>query len=91
MDMIVILLVRALDLYLGIIMATIIVSWLVAFDVLNTRNRWVYKFCELLNLVTNPVIRPLRKMIPPLGGLDFTPMVVIFGIYIIRGLLVSLL
>lgn len=91
MDIILFLLIRALDLYLGIIMASIIVSWLVAFDVLNTRNRWVYKFCALLNRLTDPVILPLRRWLPPLGGLDFSPMAVIFGIYIIRGFLVSLL
>ncbi len=91
METVIFLLVRALDLYLGVILATIIVSWLVAFDVLNTRNRWVYKFCELLNKITNPVIIPVRRMLPPLGGLDFSPMAVIFGIYILRGILVSLL
>ena len=63
-----------------VIIATVTVSWLVAFDVLNTRNKWVWKACDLLNCITNPVVLPLRKIIPPLGGIDITPMVIIFGL-----------
>ena len=78
---IIILLIYALNLYFWLIILTVVVSWLVVFDVLNTRNKWVYKGCNLLNRATNPLILRLRKFIPPLGGMDLTPMVVIFGIY----------
>jgi YggT family protein len=90
MTLIIDFLLRALTIYLWLIIFTVVVSWLVAFDVLNIRNKWVRKFCELLNMATNPLVMRLRKVIPPLGGVDITPMVIIFGIYILQGLLISL-
>lgn len=80
-----------LNIYLWLIIFTVIVSWLVAFDVLNTRNRWVYKMCEILNRLTNPVVQRVRRYVPPLGGIDITPMVIIFGIYLLQNLLLMLL
>lgn len=77
----------ALQAYFWLIIATVVVSWLVVFDVLNTRNKWVFKFCNLLNKVTNPLVLRLRKIIPPLGGIDLTPMVIIFGIYFLMDVL----
>jgi len=73
-----------LDIYFWILILTVVVSWLVAFNVINTRNKAVYKFCQLLNMATEPLVRRLRKFIPPMGGFDFTPMVIIFGIYLLQ-------
>jgi YggT family protein len=84
------LLVFALNLYLWIIILSVMVSWLVVFDVLNTRNRWVYKTCQLLNRATSPAILQVRKILPPLGGIDLSPMVVIFAIYLLQNFLVRL-
>jgi YggT family protein len=90
MDLIIDLLLLALKVYFWIIILTVVVSWLVVFDALNTRNKLVAKFCNLLNAVTNPLILRLRKIIPPLGGVDLTPMVVIFGIYLLQSILINL-
>jgi YggT family protein len=90
MSFIIDLLLLALQIYFWIIIATVVVSWLVVFDVLNTRNRWVLKLCNFLNQITNPLIIRLRKVIPPLGGVDLTPMIVIFGIYILQNILIHL-
>jgi YggT family protein len=90
MDLLIDLLLLALKVYFWIIIMTVVVSWLVVFDALNTRNKLVFKFCNLLNAVTNPLILRLRKIIPPLGGVDLTPMVVIFGIYLLQDILVNL-
>jgi YggT family protein len=76
--LIIYLLIQALDIYLYLIIASVIMSWLVMFDVLNIRNKFVYKGYMLLNRVIDPVMKPLRKFIPPLGNIDFTPMVVWF-------------
>lgn len=84
------LLLIGLQLYFWLIMFTVVVSWLVAFDVLNIRNKWVNKGCVLLNDLTNPLVRPLRRLIPPLGGIDLTPMVIIFGIYFLMDVLTRL-
>lgn len=91
MNMLIGLLILALDIYLWIIIAAVMVSWLVVFGVLNTRNKWVYKGCDLLNRATNPLILRLRKILPPLGGIDLTPVVIIFGIYFLKGMLIRLL
>lgn len=91
MDFIVYLLMLILNIYLWLIIFTVIVSWLVAFDVLNTRNRWVYKLCEILNRLTNPLVQRVRRYVPPLGGIDITPMVIILGIYLLQNLLLMLL
>lgn len=73
-----------LDIYFWILILTVVVSWLVAFNVINTRNKFVYKFCRFLNMATEPLVRRVRKFIPPMGGFDFTPMVIIFGIYLLQ-------
>jgi YggT family protein len=91
MNTIIFLLIKALDIYLWLIIASVMVSWLVVFGVLNTRNKWVYKFCALLNRVTNPGMEQLRRVIPPIGGMDLSPMVMIFGIYMVQGMLYGML
>lgn len=91
MNLLVLLTIRLLDIYLWVIIITVMLSWLVAFDVLNTRNKWVYKLCNLLNRVTNPPMVFLRRYIPPIGGIDLTPMILIFAIYILQNLLYRML
>ena len=91
MNMIIYLLIRVLDIYLWLIIAGVVISWLIVFDVLNTRNRGVYKICDFINRVTNPLYAQLRRVIPPIGGMDFTPMVAMLGIYLLQGFLYGLL
>lgn len=76
-----------LDVYLWLIIGAVIVSWLVAFQVLNAKNTYVYKFCIFLNWATNPVIMRIRKFVPPIGGIDLSPVVAIIGIYILQALI----
>lgn len=91
MGVVVGLLIFLLNVFLWLIIISVVVSWLVAFDVLNTRNRWVYKLCEWLNRLTNPVVMPVRRVIPSLGGIDISPMVIILGIYFLQSLLYQML
>ena len=60
-----------------LIIAEVIVSWLVAFDVINMRNRMANQVVRMLEAATRPILRPVRRIIPPLGGLDISPMIVI--------------
>ncbi len=90
MNLIIGLLILALDIYLWLIIASVMVSWLVIFGVLNLRNKGVAKAVDMLNRITNPLMMTLRKYIPPLGGIDITPIIIIFGIYILKGLLLEL-
>jgi YggT family protein len=75
-----------LDLYIYVVVASIVVSWLIAFDVINIRNQQAANLVRLLDRLTDPVFKPLRKYIPPIGGIDITPIVVIFGIVIVQKL-----
>jgi YggT family protein len=70
-----------LDGLLGLLVLAIIVSailsWLVAFDVINLRNRFVYNVAHFLDAVTRPILRPVQRVIPPLGGVDISPIIVL--------------
>lgn len=80
----------ALDVYFYIIIASVILSWLIAFDVVNTRNQKAQNLIRLLEKATEPVYRPLRKFIPVIGGIDLTPIAVIFGIWVLKQLVFRL-
>lgn len=66
-----------LQLLIYAIIINAILSWLVAFDVINLRNRFVYNIARALEAVTAPVMRPVQRFIPPLGGVDVSPIIVI--------------
>jgi YggT family protein len=90
MDFVIDILILALNIYFWIIILTVVISWLVIFEVLNTRNKTVLKACNLLNTITNPLVMRLRKVIKPIGGIDVTPMIIIFGIYFLQRALFAL-
>ena len=73
-----------LDFVWWLIIVSVVASWLVAFGVINTRNPTVYRILDLLNRATDPIFRPIRRLLPPMGGLDLSPMVVLLVIYLIR-------
>jgi YggT family protein len=74
----VIFLVRALlELLVWAIIISAVLSWLVAFNVINVRNGFVYQVVRTLEAVTRPVLAPFQRFIPPLGGIDLSPIVVI--------------
>lgn len=91
MSLLILLMIRLLDIFFWVVILSVVVSWLVVFGVLNVRNKWIYKFCITLDKITNPLVLRLRKIIPPVGGIDLTPMVIIIGIYIIQRILYGLL
>lgn len=84
-------LIQLLDIYLWIVILTVMASWLLAFGVLNAQNKWVYKGWRFLDSLTAPALRFLRRYVPAIGGIDITPMVLIFGIYIVQALLFGML
>ena len=81
----------ALDLYLYVVIASVVISWLIAFDVVNTRNEQAARLAALLDRATEPVYRRLRKFIPPLGGMDLSPLVVIMAIYLLQNIIMRTL
>ena len=73
------------------IIASAIVTWLIAFDVISTENPQTANLVRLLGKVTDPVYKPLRKYIPPIGGIDITPIIVIIILALIDHLLAVVL
>jgi YggT family protein len=76
-----------LQVMMWIIVAQAILSWLVAFNVINTSNHFVRSLLHALDRMTSPIYRPIRRILPDFGGLDFSPMVVLLLIYVLRILL----
>ena len=76
-----------LQVMMWIIIIQAILSWLVVFNVINTHNDFVRSFFHALDRMTAPLYRPIRRVLPDFGGLDFSPMVVILLIIVLRILL----
>jgi YggT family protein len=73
-----------IDLYIWVVIASAILSWLIAFNVVNTSNRFVYTVADMLYRVTEPALRPFRSIIPNLGGIDISPVILILFLLFIR-------
>ncbi|GGB33975.1 YggT family protein [Tistrella bauzanensis] len=67
----------AIEIYTWILIASVILSWLVAFNVVNTRNQVVFMIGSVIERMTEPVLRPIRNFLPSLGGLDLSPLVLL--------------
>ena len=74
-------------LYIVALIVGAVISWLVAFNVLNTRNRFVYLLGDFLTRITEPALRPIRRLLPNLGGIDISPLVLILLLYLARDIL----
>ncbi len=79
----------ALNLYLWCIIISAVLSWLVAFNVVNTSNKFVFMVGDFLYRITEPALRPIRQFMPNLGGIDISPVILILGIYFVQSLLVQ--
>ena len=78
------LLIEVLEIYKWIVIAAVIVSWLTAFNVINQYNNFVRTLLRILIALTEPVFRPIRKVIPPMGGLDLSPIMVFVIIWFLQ-------
>jgi YggT family protein len=76
-----------IELYIWVVIASVVLSWLIAFNVVNTRNSFVYQVVDFLNRATDPALRPIRNILPNLGGIDISPIVLILLLVFIRRLL----
>jgi YggT family protein len=80
-----------LGLYTFVIIAAVVTSWLIAFGVLNTANQFVRQIVQILYALTEPLFRQVRKIIPPIAGLDLSPIVVLIAVQFLNYLLDNLL
>ena len=76
-----------ITLYVYILIASAILSWLVAFNVVNERNSIVSQIGDFLYRVTEPALRPIRRILPNLGGIDISPIILILGLFFLRNLI----
>ena len=80
-----------INIYIWLIIINAILSWLVAFNVLNTQNRFVFVVLNATHQLTDPVLNKIRKFIPNLGSIDISPIVLILLLFFIRNLFFELL
>jgi YggT family protein len=80
-----------ISLLIWLLVANAVLSWLVAFDVINLRNRIVSQIYRFLDAVTRPILRPIQRVIPPLGNVDISPVVVLLILLVIRFFVHSLI
>jgi YggT family protein len=77
-----------LDIYIWLLIAAAILSWLIAFNVVNARNQFVHMVGDFLYRVTEPILRPIRNIMPNLGGIDLSPVIVILLIILIKDIII---
>jgi YggT family protein len=76
-----------IDIYTWVVIASAIMSWLVAFGVVNIRNQFIRVIVDMLFRLTEPVLRPIRRILPNLGGVDISPVILLLGLFFLRSLL----
>ncbi len=90
MQSILMLLVTILQLYMWVIIINAVMSWLIAFNVVNTQNRFVAMVMDLTYRLTEPLLAPIRRFLPNLGGIDISPVILILLIIFTQNLLIEL-
>ncbi|MCF8482141.1 MAG: YggT family protein [Rhodospirillum sp.] len=81
----------AINIYVWMLIASAVLSWLVTFNVINTSNRFVYMVGDFLHRITEPALRPIRRVLPDLGGIDISPIILILLLYFVQNVLAQLL
>ena len=76
-----------LHLFIWILILAVVMSWLISFNVVNTTNRVVYLVADFTHRITEPALRPIRRFLPNLGGLDLSPIVLLLVIWFLRDVL----
>ena len=77
-----------LQIYIWLLIAAAVLSWLIAFGVVNTRNQAVAMIADFLYRITEPALRPIRRILPHLGGIDISPVILILIIYFIQEVII---
>ena len=84
-------LVLAIDIYWWLIIGSAIFSWLFAFNVINSRNQFVATIGDFLYRVTEPALRPIRRVMPDLGGIDISPIILLLILFFVRQFILTTL
>ena len=81
---------RVIYLYVWVLIINAVISWLIAFNVLNTQNRFVYSVLEFTYKLTDPPLNYIRRFLPNLGSIDISPVILILLIYFVRDLITNI-
>ena len=84
------LLVTMIDLYIWVVVIGVILNWLVAFNVVNTSNRFVYMVGDFIYRITEPLLLKIRSVVPTVGNFDLSPIVLIFGLILVRDIMIQM-
>ena len=76
-----------ISLYLWCLFIFVILSWLINFGIVNTQNRFIYLVMDFLYKITEPPLRPIRRFVPNFGGIDISPIILVFGLIFVRNLI----
>ena len=82
---------QILKLYSYVVIANVLISWLIAFNVINTQNRFVYSILEMTYRLTEPMLNRIRRFLPNLGSIDISPVVLILALMFLRNLVFEML
>ena len=75
---------QILKIYFYVVIANVVISWLIAFNILNTSNRFVYSVLELTYRLTDPILNKIRRFLPNLGAFDISPIILLLLIWFIE-------
>ena len=75
---------QILKLYSYVVIANVVISWLIAFNILNTQNRFVYSILELSYRLTDPILNKIRRFLPNLGSFDISPIILLLLIWFLE-------
>ena len=75
---------NVLNLYFYVILASVIISWLIAFNIINGANPYVRQFVYAIGRLTEPLLRPIRNALPDLGGIDISPIILLIGLQFVQ-------
>ena len=76
------------QLYEYVVIAAVVLSWLIAFNVINSQNPFVRSLLQFIRAATEPLLRPIRRMMPDLGGMDISPIILLLGCLFIRAVII---
>jgi YggT family protein len=77
-----------IQLYEYVVIAAVVISWLVAFNVINSHNPFVRSLLQFIRAVTEPLLAPIRRMMPDLGGMDISPIILLLGCLFLRAVVI---
>jgi YggT family protein len=78
-----------INLYEYVVIAAVIMSWLIGFNVINTHNQFVRSLWQAITAVTEPLLRPIRRIMPDLGGLDLSPVILLLALLFVRWIVIG--